>query len=248
MAKWKLVSKHEFDPASFLAAYRYNWFGFPIFLAAGAAFFLLPARQEDRPYMWLFGALATSAGVFAVGWPVGRWVRRVRTAKAYDQGLRWKQGRTEFEYPWEQAVEVSWNDVDVRVNNEPSSAGTRITDLRVAFADRRVVHFSHVLTDYGRLASFVQQATAERLYAKAWADLVGEGAAFGKLLLTQDGLRVGSRATPWTGVKWATLEKRQPPDPLLEGEAGRGPVEPHPELFRPDRVAPEVGQVAKLTG
>jgi hypothetical protein len=35
---------------------------------------------------------------------------------------------------------------------------------------------------------------------------VGEGAAFGKLLLTQDGLRVGSRVTSWTGVKRVTVE------------------------------------------
>jgi hypothetical protein len=35
VAKWKLVSKHEFEPASFLAAYRYNWFAFPVLLAAG---------------------------------------------------------------------------------------------------------------------------------------------------------------------------------------------------------------------
>jgi hypothetical protein len=47
MAKWRLVSKHEFDCASFLAAYRYNWFGFPILLAAGVAFSLLSARAAE---------------------------------------------------------------------------------------------------------------------------------------------------------------------------------------------------------
>jgi hypothetical protein len=151
MAKWKLVSRHEFDLASFFAAYRYSWLAFPLLLAFAVRFLLLPARPEDQAYMWFFGGLATFGGVLAIGWPIGRWVRRVRSAKAYDEGLRWKQGGTEFEYPWEQVVEVSRNDVDVRINNERSSAGTRITDLRVAFADRRVVHLSHVLTDYDRL-------------------------------------------------------------------------------------------------
>jgi hypothetical protein len=206
MAKWKLVSKHEFSPLTFFAAYRINWWAFPFLLAFGILFFALPTRPSDQIYMWFFGGSLTLGAAATLGWPIYRWLSRVRSARVYEEGLRWRQAGPEFEYDWEAVTEVWRYEAELRIKNERSSAATRITDLRVVFDDRRAVCFSHVLTDYDQLAEFLQQAVAERQYGKAWAEMMRDGAAFGKLRLSQDGLRVGSRETSWPGVKRVRME------------------------------------------
>jgi hypothetical protein len=206
MAKWKLVSKHEFRPFIFFLAYRINWWSFPFLFAFGIALLLLPAKPGDQLYLWFFGGFLTLGAAATLGWPIYRWFSRVRSAHVYEQGVRWRQAGPAFEYGWDAVTEVWRNDVDFRINNERSSAATRITDLRVVFDDRRAVRFSHVLGNYDKLAEFVQQAVAERLYAMASAEMAGDGAAFGKLRLFQDRLQVGSRQTSWPGVKRVRVE------------------------------------------
>jgi hypothetical protein len=162
MARWKLLSKHEWEFGSALPGYGKAGCSFLAGLAVTAGgiaiiVFNFGGDAGIGPVLFgggitFFGLIPLLLGLFF--WP---W-QRIAWVKVYEQGLRWKAGGREQERTWDEvkranSSEIQAIDVHGGRNEWHSSAF-----LVLFFHDGTSVTFDTALTDYGRLVRHVQEA------------------------------------------------------------------------------------------
>src|SRR5262249_2731412 len=114
MAKWKLVSKHEYEFIAAFPRYVMTLVGelVGLLMAARGAAVLIYGTDWDNitnliPAL-IFGVLFLGLGLLiavlaVVFWP---W-KPVRWVKVYEEGLRWKAGGREHKCRWEEVTSVN---------------------------------------------------------------------------------------------------------------------------------------------
>jgi hypothetical protein len=202
MAKWVQVSKHEF---TFGGLIKSSWpsllLGF-IFLPMGIGFLFIQGKEGEEwigpvvATITLLGALALLA---VAPW---RFIRRVASARVYEQGISWHKGGSEEKYPWDEVREVYRTERHVLQGGEKPSDWNRTSDLRLVFSDGEEIRFNHMLSKYDRLANYVQQVTTRQLIPEALAELEEkDSVTFGPVEVSRDGLTIEEDFYPWKKVK-----------------------------------------------
>jgi hypothetical protein len=120
----------------------------------------------------------------------------------FEEGLQWRQDGRDRQRGWDEVREVYRKELYRLQNGARPGDWNRHSDLRLVFSDGEQVRFNHSLSDYNRLAEYIQQTTAECLLPSARKGLDGPGASFGPVQLTRDGLRMGRES-----YDWATLTR-----------------------------------------
>jgi hypothetical protein len=182
-------------------------FGLGLLLTAGgAAILVYGTGGENSISAYIFGILFSVFGLLLTGVMVLLWPwKRVRWVRVYEEGLRWKAGRREHKYRWDEVTHVDRTEMDVVGPDGHRTDWTRTAYLVLRFADGSGVSFGPALSDYSRLANYAQQAAAARQLAAAAAELEGDGKAFGFVHISRKGVTVEGRFFAWKEVKWLAV-------------------------------------------
>jgi hypothetical protein len=210
MAKWKLLSKHEYE---FLGAFpRYVktltcFFVGLLMTNGGAATLIYGTGGPNTISAWIFGILLLLIGlrlaaVAVVLWP---W-QRVRWVRVYEEGLRWQVGGREHKCRWDEVTRVDRTEMDVVDSDGRRTDWTRTAYLVLRLADGTSASFDPALSDYSRLANKVQQAVAACQLAEAEVELDEGGKTFGLVHISRKGVTAIGRFFPWKEVQWLTVE------------------------------------------
>lgn len=213
MAKWTLVSKHEFQFIDAVPRYVKTLGGFLLglgFLAGGVALLVYGTGGRNDISVWIFGTLAILIGLplavlMALSWP---W-RRVRWARVYEEGLRWKAGGREHKKRWGDIVNVGRRDHAVVGADGHMNDWNRTSSCTLRFADGSSVEFDPALTDYERLANYAQRAAAAAQLAEAGEELDEGGKSFGLVHLAPRGVTVNGRLFRWKELRWLAVHNGQ---------------------------------------
>jgi hypothetical protein len=209
MAKWKLVSKHEYEFLSAFPRYVKTLGGllFGLLMTAGGAAILIFGTDGQYSFSaYLFGILFVVFGLLLAGAMIISWPwRRVRWARVYEEGLRWQAGRREYKYRWDEVADVSRTEMDIVGPDGRRSGMTRTAFLNLRFADGRRANFDPALTDYGKLADYAQRAVAECQLAGAAAEVDEVGKTFGPVHITRKGVTANGRFLAWKEVHWLAV-------------------------------------------
>jgi hypothetical protein len=209
MAKWKLVSKHEYDFLSAFPGYVKKLTGLLLGLgmtAGGGALLLYGTGGKNSFTAWIFGSVFLLFGLLLAGTMVLVWPwKRVRWARAYEEGLKWKAGRREYKYRWDEVTNVSRTEMDIVGPDGRRTPLTRTAFVVLRFADGTGVSFDPALTDYGKLASYAQQAAAASQLAESGGELDEAGKEFGPVHISRKGVAVHGRFFAWKEVRWLAV-------------------------------------------
>src|SRR5262249_23457749 len=148
MAKWKLISKHEYE---FIAAFpRYvmtlGGLLLGLLMAAGGVALLIFGTGGDNisniipavifgVLLGLFGLLIGAGSVFFWPWKPVRWVR------VYEEGLRWQVGGREHKCRWEEVAKVNRTEMNTTGAGLGGSDWSRTAVLTLRLADGTRVSF-----------------------------------------------------------------------------------------------------------
>src|SRR5262249_12150697 len=117
MAKWKLLSKHEYEFLSAFPDYVQRLGCLAVGLAmtaGGAALLVCGTGGRTSLSAGIFGGILLLFGLLAAGTMVLLWPwKRVRWARVYEEGLKWKAGRREHKYRWDEVSSVNRAEMDV---------------------------------------------------------------------------------------------------------------------------------------
>jgi hypothetical protein len=212
MAKWKLVSKHEYE---FIAAFpRYVMTLVALFVgllmtAGGAALLIFGTDWNNVSnlipalifgvLLVVFGLLIACGSVFFWPWKPVRWVR------VYEEGLRWQAGGREHKCRWEEVTQVNRTEMNKAGAGIGGSDWSRTAFLTLRLADGTGVSFDPTLTGYDTLARRVQEAVAVRQLAGAAAELDDAGKTFGLVHVSRKGVTAEGRFFAWKEVKWLAV-------------------------------------------
>lgn len=210
MAKWKLVSRHEYEFASafprYVRALVFFFAGLAV-TAGGVALFVFGGGRSHIPYMIggilvLFGLLFMFLGALLWPWAGVRWVR------LYEEGLRWKDRRGEHKKRWEEVVSVSRNETQTIDIHGTGDEFGREADFGLCFDDDSSINFTTTLARYDRLARYVQEQVAARQQAGAEAEFASEGKTFGIVRIDRDGITAlaNGRHYAWDEVEWLQVD------------------------------------------
>jgi hypothetical protein len=209
MAKWKLVSKHEYG---FVAA-------FPIYLKILGGFFVGLLMTVGGLLILIIGnsgglhvTPVTFGGVFVmfgvvlcgamvVAWP---W-KRVRWVRVYEEGIKWAAGRREHRYGWDEVTNVIRSELQVVSPEGRRSDLSRTAYLDLSFDDGTGVRFDPALSNYCKLAEYAQKASASRQLNESTADLDETGKDFGPVHVSRKGVTVHGKAFTWKELKWLSV-------------------------------------------
>jgi hypothetical protein len=209
MARWKLVSKHEYEFGAALPQYlkMLGCLLFGLLLAAGGAALLIYGTGGQNSFSaWIFGCLFLVFGLLLAGAMVVVWPwQRVRWVRVYEEGLRWQVRSREHKYRWEDVTNVNRTEMDIVGPDGRRTDFTRTAYVVLRFADGSAVSFDPALTDYGKLAGFVQQAVADRQLAEAAVELDETGKTFGPVQIARKGVTANGRFFGWKEVKWLAV-------------------------------------------
>jgi hypothetical protein len=209
MAKWKLVSKHEY---SFLSAFpdyvkRLGCLAVGLVMTAGGAALLLYGTGGKNSFSaWVFGGLFLVLGLLAAGTMVLIWPwKRVRWARVYEEGLKWKVRSREHKYRWDEVASVNRTEMEFVGPDGRRSTSSRTAYVVLRFADGTGVSFDPALTDYGKLANYVQQAVAASQLAESGGELDEAGKEFGPVHISRKGVTANGRFFKWKEVRWLAV-------------------------------------------
>jgi hypothetical protein len=162
MAKWKLLSKHEWEFGSALPGYGKAGCAFLAGLAvtAGGIALIVFNFGGDAGIgpvllgvgLTLLGLLPLAAG--AILWP-WQWIAWV---KVYEQGLRWKAGGREHERHWDEVKRASSSEIQAIDVHGHRNEWYSSASLVLHFADGTMVTFDTALSDYGKMVRTVREA------------------------------------------------------------------------------------------
>jgi hypothetical protein len=209
MAKWKLVSKHPYEFLSAFPGYVKMLGGLLVGLgmtAGGAALLYYGTGGRNAFSAWVFGGLFLLFGVLLSGAMILVWPwKRVRWVRVYEEGLRWKAGRREYKYRWDEVTSVSRTEMDIVGPDGRRSDFSRTAWVALRLADGTGVTFDPALGDYTKLAKYVQQAAAARQLAEAAVELDESGKEFGPVHITRKGVTANGRFFAWKEVRWLAI-------------------------------------------
>jgi hypothetical protein len=170
--------------------------------AAGVLLGLYRAQGQAIPFQVPFGlgranTLQVGVGLLIAGpWPliagIGYhfvvWRVRVTT-----EGLTWVDRKGEHHCSWDEVTAVYRT--EIRIGDR--KYGDRLADLRLEIAGGKTLKVNYRLTRYNQLCEAVQRITTERLLPRKRAELWENGATFGSVTLSRDGIRVGGKDLAW---------------------------------------------------
>src|SRR5262245_30138361 len=171
MAKWKQLSKHEYEFISAFPRYVKTLTGLFVGLlmvAGGVAILIYGTGGQHSISAYIFGILFLLIGLPVVALAVVLWPwKRVRWVRVYEEGLRWSAGGREHKYRWEDVRSVGRIEMDVVGPDERRTDWTRTASLELRFSDGTAISFDPALADYDKLARLVQQSAAASQMAEA---------------------------------------------------------------------------------
>jgi hypothetical protein len=201
MAKWKLISKHEFDWLAIIP--MYTGFAFAGVLLVGAGGGLLWLSGADALPAYLISVPLILLGLALLAFVViALATTRVRWVRVFDLGIRWKEGRAEHKYRWEEVKDVQRTEMDFVGPDERRSEWTRVASLLLVFDDGRRVTFDPSLAEYSRLANAAQKAITESQLARAASAPPTKVREFGPLRLKNSGVEVEGQFFSWKELRW----------------------------------------------
>src|SRR5262249_47639159 len=105
MAKWQLVSKHDFDWLSLVPIYTPPLLGGGALSAVGAGLLYLMSGGDNTLSGCLIGIPLLLGGLLVLAIPVlGLSGGRIRWVRVYDRGIRWCQRGKEYKYRWDEVT------------------------------------------------------------------------------------------------------------------------------------------------
>jgi hypothetical protein len=209
MAKWKRISKHDYEFLGAFPRYVKTLLGFLAGLGmavGGAAILLYGTGGQNSISAYIFGFLFLGFGLLLAGAMVVSWPwRRVRWVRVYEEGLKWQAGRREHKYRWDEVTNVSRTELDVVGTDGRRSPLSRTAYLVLRFADGTGVQFDPALTDYEKLARYAQQAAAASQLAESAAELDEAGKTFGPVHISRKGVTANGRPFAWKELRWLAV-------------------------------------------
>jgi hypothetical protein len=209
MAKWKLVTKHEYEFLSAFPDYvqRLGCLAVGLAMTAGGAALLLYGTGGKNSFSaWIFGGLLLLFGLLAAGSMVLLWPwKRVRWARVYEEGLKWQAGRREYKYRWDEVTSVNRAEMEFVGPEGRRSTSSRVAYVSLRFADGTGVSFDPALTNYDKLANYVQQAVAASQLAESGGELDEAGKTFGPVHISRKGVTANGRFFKWKEVRWLAV-------------------------------------------
>jgi hypothetical protein len=208
MAKWKLVSKHNYEFLAAVPQYLRALIGLVVGLlltGGGAAILIYGTGGPNSLSAYIFGIVFLLVGLLTSGVIVLLWPwRRVRWVRVYEEGLRWKAGRREHEYRWDEVTNVGRTEMEVIGADGRRTPLGRTSYLDLRLADGTRVSFDPSLTKYDKLANYVQQAATASQLATA-GELDEAGKTFGLVHVSRKGVTNNGRFFAWKEVKWLAV-------------------------------------------
>jgi hypothetical protein len=204
MANWQVVSEHRRTLTGMLQT---SW---PFLLlgamAAGfaAMFMWIWTSRQHTPDMLIASGVCVFLTLGLLGATAWKAFLSASPVQVFEEGLNWRQDGRERQRSWDEVREVYRKELYRLQNGARPSDWNRHSELRLVFTDGEEAKFNHSLSDYNRLAEFVQQKTAERLLPLARKEFDGRGVAFGPLRLGREGLSLGHELFAWptlTGLR-----------------------------------------------
>lgn len=164
-AKWKLVSKHEYNLEGALAQYGFALGSIVVgslltVLGVLAVIFYNGGEGVARFLMGvpllLFGVAAVVFGVKTIPRHKVEWV------KVYAEGIKWKVRGQEYKQRWEDAVAVDQFESEAVNDYGQRSEMLSVSTLDLKFKSGASVSFDPAISDYFRLVRKVKEAVAAR--------------------------------------------------------------------------------------
>jgi hypothetical protein len=197
MANWQLVSEHRRTVKGMIQiTWPYLLLGSG-FLAFAAMTFNFRTRSKDQTDMLIaagVGVLLTAGMLTGAVWSG---FSSASPVQVFAEGLRWGRGN---QRGWDEVREVYRKEVYHLQNGAKPSDWNRHSLLRLVFADGQQARFNHSLSDYNRLAEFVQRVTIDRLLPVARSEFENSGLSFGTIHVSREGLSVNRSLLAWETV------------------------------------------------
>src|SRR5262249_31143029 len=147
----------------------------------------------------VLGLLATWVMVLLIPW------KRVRWARVYEEGLKWKAGRREYKYRWDEVSDVNRTEMEFMGHEGRRSTASRVASVSLRFADGTGVSFTPALKDYTKLATYVQQAVTASQLAESRGKLDEAGKGFGPVHISRKGVTAHGKFFAWKEVRWLAV-------------------------------------------
>jgi hypothetical protein len=201
MANWQQLSEHRRTAKGMLQT---SW---PLLMLGGIClgialmFCLLWSGRRAQTDLLIVGVGSLFIALPLLGTAMWKAIASASPVQLFEEGLHWCHEGNQRERGWDEVSAVYRKEMYRLVNGASPSDWNRHTDLRLVFVDGEEVHFNHSLSDYNRLADFVQRATANRLLPAARREMDGAGVAFGNVLISRDGLKFGRELYPWPSLE-----------------------------------------------
>jgi hypothetical protein len=190
------LSEHHLFLGGMTSRYAPHLLLFAICFVVGLGLTLLGVQNPANNAL-LPGLICMAASVLFLIAPVVGLFRRARSAEVHADRLVWT-ATDRHECRWDEITEVYRIE---RLTNRTF----HYTLLKLVLADGRQAQFDHALSDYNTLADQVQQMTAERLTPNKRAAMEGDGAAFGPVSLSRNGISISGEQFPWEEVEQYTI-------------------------------------------
>jgi hypothetical protein len=209
MARWKLLSRHEYEFLSAFPRYVKTLGGLLLGLlmtAGGVAILIFGTDGPNFISGYIFGFLLLGFGLLLAAAMVLTWPwKPVRSVRLYEEGLRWTAGGREHSYPWEDVTHINRTELDVVGSDGRRTDWTREAYLVLRFADGKGVTFDPALSDYSKLARIAQQAATAAQLAQGDGELDADGKQFGPIHVSRKGVTAHGRFFRWKEVKWLAV-------------------------------------------
>jgi hypothetical protein len=200
MANWRVISEHRRTVTGMLQnAWPFLLLG-SISLLFAVMFFLMRARSAGHTDMIIASGVCLVITLALLGGAAWKAFLSAAPVQVFVEGLQWRQDGRDHQRGWDELREVYRKELYRLVNGAKPSDWNRHSDLRLVFTDGQQVRFNHTLSDYNRLAEFLQSKAAEQVLPAARKDLGGRGVSFGPVYLSHEGLRLPDGALAWDSV------------------------------------------------
>ena len=165
MAKWKLVSKHEYDIEGALAQYGFALGSIVVgtLLTVGGVLAVIYYNGGEGSARFFMGLPLLLFGVIAVVLGVKIFPRhKVEWVKVYAEGIKWKVRGQEYKQRWEDSVAVDQTEVEAVNDYGQRSEMLSTSSLVLKFKSGASVSLDPAISDYFRLVRKVKEAVAAR--------------------------------------------------------------------------------------
>jgi hypothetical protein len=197
MANWQVVSEHRRTLTGMLqTSWPFLLLG-AMSLGFAAMFMGIWSSRQHTPDMLIASGVCVFLALGLLGGTAWMALRSASPVQVFEEGLHWRQDGRDGQRSWDEVREVYRKEMYRLQNGARPSEWNRHSELRLVFTDGGEAKFNHSLSDYNRLAEFVQHKTAARLLPLARKEFDSRGVAFGPLRVGREGMSLGSDLFPW---------------------------------------------------